>query len=183
MTPTSTRRMMGIPAVAMPAVHAELARGRSAAEAADLARRVGYAMGPSFVADFEAQLASSGGPAAADLAPEIFWSRLAEYLSAAGWGELEVEETHPGVVTISAAAWSESTGRRTSHPSCHLSTGALASIVSGIAGTELAVLESGCRASGAERCTFLVGGQAALSEVYSRIREGMQPARAVAELG
>lgn len=174
---------MGIPAAAMAAVHAELARGRSTAEAADVARRVGYAIGPALVSDFEAQLATSGGPRAAELAPDAFWARLADYLAAAGWGEVSVDETHPGVVEISAAEWSEATGRSTSHPSCHLSTGMLAAVVSEIAGTDLAVLETGCRSAGAERCTFLVGGQAALSEVYSRIREGVQPARALAELG
>lgn len=174
---------MGIPAAAMAAVHAELARGRSAAEAADVARRVGYAIGPALVSDFEDQLAASGDGSAAGLAPEAFWRRLAEYLGSAGWGELSVDETHPGVVEISAAEWTESTGRHTSHPSCHLSTGMLAAVVSEVAGTDLAVLESTCRAAGADRCTFLVGGQAALSEVYSRMREGVQPDRALAELG
>lgn len=175
-------RMIGVPVAAMPAVHAELARGRTAAEAADVARRVGFSLGPALVASFEERLDSEGGAPAGDLAPDEFWSRLGEFLASSGWGELEVDDAGPGVVSLSSATWAEAEGRSTTHPSCHLSTGMLAAVVSLVAGTDLAILEAGCRAAGADRCTFLVGGRDALTAVHSRMRDGSAPAEAVAAL-
>lgn len=183
MSPGANTAMIGIPAAGIAAVHASLAEGRPAAEAADLVRRVGFALGPAMVDALQAELDADGAGPAAELEPDRFWNRLTEFLAGAGWGELIFEDAHPGVASLSSPGWAEATGRTTAHPSCHLSTGMLASVVSRVAGTDLAVLEARCRAAGSDRCTFLVGGQTALGTVYARLREGERPAEAVAALG
>lgn len=183
MMPQSQPRMVGIPAAALGAVHTSLGQGRSVTEAAELARRVGFAIGPALVDAFEAELSNGGAGPAADLPTDEFWTRLSRFLSEAGWGDLTAREAHPGVASVTTANWTEAAGRSTAHPSCHLSTGLLAAVVSRVAGTDLAVLEATCRAAGAGECTFLVGGHAALGSVYARIRAGDNPTQAVAALG
>ena len=183
MTPGAKTGMVGIPAAAIAAVHSALAKGRTAAEAADLARRVGFALGPALVDAFQEVLDAGGEGPASELEPERFWTRLTEFLGEAGWGELIFEDAHPGVASLSSPSWAEATGRSTAHPSCHITTGMIAAVVSRVAGTDLAVLEARCRAAGADRCTFLVGGQTALGTVYARLRDGARPAEAVSALG
>lgn len=183
MTSGANTRMVGIPVGAIAAVHAALARSRPASEAADLARRVGFALGPALVDAFQEELDTNREGPASELDPEAFWTRLADFLGQAGWGELIFEDAHPGVASLSSPGWAEATGRSTVHPSCHLTTGMLAAVVSTVAGTDLAVLEARCRAAGADRCTFLVGGQTALGAVYARLRQGARPAEAVSALG
>lgn len=183
MRPDGNRTMIGIPAGSLSAVHGELGRGRPAAEAADLARRVGFALGPGLARAFQEDVSGEVAGGAGTLEPERFWSILAEFLASAGWGRVAIDDRHPGVVSLSSADWAEASGRSSAHPSCHLSTGMLAALMSEVAGTDLAVLEGTCRAAGADRCTFFVGGQAALSAVHARMREGAPPTEAVAQLG
>lgn len=174
--------MIGIPASAIPALHQALARGRSGAEAADSARRLGYAMGPAFLEAFQAALDREGIGDASGLAAESFWSRLSDFFVDAGWGELRFDALHPGVALVSSTEWAEAEGGRAMHPACHITTGMLASLMSEVADARLAVLETECRAAGGERCAFLIGSEAALQTVYTGIRDGRPYADAVAAL-
>lgn len=182
MSSAQTSSMIGIPASAIPALHQALGRGRSGAEAADSARRLGFAMGPALLEAFQVALDRDGIGDARGLAAESFWSRLSEFFADAGWGELSFEPLHPGVALVSSTGWAEASGVKARHPACHITTGMLASLMSEIADTRLAVLETECRAAGGDRCAFLIGSEAALQTVYSGIREGRPYAEAVAAL-
>lgn len=182
MTPAQPLPMIAMPPSALSALHHALGAGRGAAEAAEMARRFGFAAGPAFHEAFQATLDREAAGPADQFGTEEFWSRLSEFFSGSGWGELRFTPTHPGVATLRAEGWAEADGRASRHPACHITTGMLAALVSRVAGVELAVLEVECRSAGAERCTFLVGGQAALQAVYSRVRDGAPFADAVAAL-
>lgn len=182
MTPAQTLPMIAMPPSALLALHQALGTGRGAAEAAEMARRFGSAAGPAFHAAFESSLERDGDGPASRLGPDEFWTRLSGFFAESGWGRLHFASTHPGVATLYADDWAEAEGRGSRHPACHITTGMLASLVSRVAGAELAVLEVECGSAGAERCTFLVGGRAALDEVYSRVRGGEPFADAIAAL-
>lgn len=174
--------MIGMPPATLVALHRALAENRGAGEAAEIARKIGFSAGPAFHAALQDTLDHLGLGPARDLQPGTFWARLAEFFAAAGWGALEFEQSHPGLASLSSANWVEAAGRRANHPACHLTTGLLASLVTRVAGADLAILEAECRATGAERCSFLIGAPAALQTVYARIREGERYVDAVAAL-
>lgn len=183
MTPAPNLPMIGMPPSALTAFHHALGTGRGAAEAAEMARRFGFAAGPAFHQAFQNTLDGDEAGPADELAPGEFWTRLSDFFSGSGWGQLQFSSTHPGVAMLRAERWAESEGRTSRHPACHITTGLLAALVTRIAGVELAVLEVECRSAGAERCSFLIGGQPALQAVYARLRQGEPFDDAIAALG
>lgn len=161
--------MLSLPAAAFPALRRVLAAGRSAGEAAELERRLGFELGGDFFRAFEEQSndALSGSSA------EEFWSSLSEFFSRNGWGSLDFEQVHPGVGALSSVGWGESEGNGAErHPSCHFTTGLLSDLLGRIGGTPVAVLEVECRSRGDERCRFLFGGQDALDGVFGQLQSG-----------
>lgn len=147
----------------------------------DLAREVGFQSGEGFLAALEARLGLHPG-AAAGVAADDFWQRLSDFFADAGWGPLEPERLHPAIVSLSSPRWAEAEGRASGHPACHLTTGILADVLSRVAGSDLAVMEVECRASGSTVCTFLIGNVEALDRVYRGIQTGQRYREAVAAL-
>lgn len=164
--------MVTLPAATLGALHEVLEP--------DLAREVGFQSGAAFLAALDDQV---GGGGAATLDAEDFWARLRDFFAAGGWGVLESERLHPAILSLSSERWAEADGRSSGHPACHLTTGVLADLLSRIAGAELAVMEVECRASGEERCRFLIGNVDALDQVYRSLREGDDFRQAVERLG
>lgn len=179
-----TEPKLTLPAGALPALHRSLAAGRTPAEAAEAARRLGYESGAEFHRAFERWLGGTEAHDLGSLGPDAFWHGLAEFFASEGWGHLSFEELHPGVAALSSTDWAEAdSATGASHPACHITTGLLSDLLGRVGSAELAVLEVECRAAGHERCTFLVGGEEALESVYRDLRGGRDYAAAVRALG
>jgi predicted hydrocarbon binding protein len=175
--------LVRVPAAALEAIGRVLAEDRSGEEAAILLRRMGLESGGAFHALFRGWLADGEGesPEPEDLEAERFWERFAAFFSQLGWGRLEHEQVHPGVIALSSPNWSEAAQSR-SEPGCHFSTGLIAEMLQRVAGTDLAALEVECRGSGAAACRFLIGAPAALEAVYRRLRDGTGYEEAIGSL-
>lgn len=87
-----------------------------------------------------------------------------------GWGLVEHEHVHPGVLAVSSGDWSESMA--SAGQSCHFTTGMLAEVLRLIAAQDVAVLEVECRSTGSLSCRFLIGSPHALETVYSELQGG-----------
>jgi predicted hydrocarbon binding protein len=174
---------IGLPAGALRALRR--AAAASGSQPSVLLRHLGAACGKELAEGLRGHLAARGvaaDPAALEL--ERFWQALSDYLGELGWGELEVEQPHPAVVSLSSSSWLEADpegGAR--HPACHFTTGVLSALFSEVAGAEVAALEVECRTSGGERCVWLAGGMDALGAVYDAMRDGRDPLEALHEAG
>lgn len=175
--------MLRLTASMLPALHRALADGRDPAEAARLARRLGFESGAAFHEALSAWALQEGGGELSTLPPEEFWDAVAAFFSHLGWGELRHEGLHDGLSSLTAASWAEArTGVGARYPTCHVTTGLLAEVLSRVAGTDLAVMEVECRSRGDEGCRFLVGGHEALVAVHQATAEGGSLEQALARL-
>jgi V4R domain len=184
MSETTVREtMLSLPVDALAAVHRALADGRTPAEAAEAARRLGFETGPGFHRALEEWLAATGSGDPSSLDPAAFWERLSDFFAAKGWGRLDFERLHPGVAALSSDEWAEAeTEGSASYPACHFTTGLLADLLGRASGADLAVLEVECRSKGDARCRFLVGGWDALERVYDELSGGAPYAESIQRL-
>lgn len=118
----------------------------------------------------------------AEVPADIFWTELSHFLGELGWGSIEQDALHPGVVSIAASDWFEAEGATEGHPCCHFSTGLFAELLRIVSNVDIAAMEVECRASGDDRCLFLVGSPAALDEVYEEMMRGASASDAVLAL-
>jgi predicted hydrocarbon binding protein len=142
-------------------------------------RDAGYAAGVALYDTFTAWLEERGEGAPAFLPDERFGPLMGEFLSAAGWGSLEVHSLSSAVMALDTEDWAEATeGAATEAPACHVGTGLLAGFLGRVADAPLAVLEVECRSTGASRCRFLVGSVDVLGYVYEALQRGVPYERA-----
>ena len=175
--------MLCLPVDALGALHRALADGRSPAEAAEAARRLGFETGAGFHRALQGWLADNGGDDPSSLDADAFWDRLSDFFASNGWGRLEFERLHPGVAALSSERWAESDAAGSGdYPACHLTTGLLSDLLGRASGVDLAVLEVECRSKGDARCRFLVGGWDALEKVYDELSEGTPYAESIQRL-
>ncbi len=181
---TQTAVLVQIPAGWMSALHDTLGEAHGEAEAAHLLRRVGIASGAAFLGLFHDWLSETGGQFTdpAELDAPTFWASLSGFFEELGWGSLEVDHPHPGIIALTSQNWVEATGVQRPQPGCHCSTGLLAELFRSITGSDLAVLEVECRGAGAGSCRFLVGGAEALEKVFGQLRDGAAPDAAIQAL-
>ncbi|HET8654189.1 MAG TPA: V4R domain-containing protein [Longimicrobiaceae bacterium] len=173
--------MLQFPDGSLTALHRALAHDRSPAEAAVLARRLGFESGAGF---YEALRGGTDGRDVADESADDFWERLGDFFATTGWGELRFERVHPAVASLSSSSWAEAEpAADAQQPSCHFTTGMLADLLGRVAGADLAVLEVECRSRGDQQCRFLLGGTAALQRIHAALAEGTTFEAAIEDLG
>lgn len=178
--------LLHLPGNALPALHRVLAREHSPAEAAGLARQLGFETGAGFLAAFQGWLEDEhqASASASSLAADEFWPRLATFFQSLGWGHLEFEPLHRGVAALSSTRWAEAEPEGGAlQPTCHFTTGMLSDFLGRLAGADLAVMEVECTSRGDERCRFLFGGMEAMEQVYARLRDGAPLQQTLEELG
>jgi predicted hydrocarbon binding protein len=177
-------RLLRMPAATLHALRRAIGSPAGEADPAVLLREVGLSSGAALYELLGGWLADAegGSPEPENLEVDEFWGKVAEFFSQLGWGGLEHERIHPGVVSLTSMDWFESAGEESSRPSCHLTTGALADLMKRIAGVDLAVMEVECRGSGADVCRFLVGSAEALDGVYEGLRRGVRVPEALEQL-
>lgn len=174
--------LVRFPARALGALHRAIAEGSGATEAARAVREAGLASSDAFF-DLLRDFLSEAGAGAVDpegMDEEHFWTRLGDFFAQLGWGTLEHERVHPGVIALSAASWAEAA--EGGGGGCHFTAGVLAGLLRRVAGRDLALLEVECSAGSGARCCFLVGGESALEAVYTRLREGGDYRQAISAL-
>ena len=182
--PKLGRDIVRVPVETLAAVQRVLSTELSGAEAAGHLRRIGVETGGALHDLFAERLQSSDGPAAVEeVATPAFWDRLDDFFRDLGWGGVRHERLHPGVIALSSRDWFESATGDARHPSCHFTVGALGEIFRRLTSFEVAVMEVGCRATGAPECRFLIGSPEALETVFEQMSDGSHYREAVAALG
>ena len=131
-------------------------------EAVNALREAGYAGGDSIYSAFERWLVETGAANTSDageLPLEQFGDRAATFFRDAGWGNVQFShDEDEGVAVVDITnCWEADGGDNGDDPSCHLTTGMLASFFGKIAGYPVAVLETECCHGDSSRCRFLMG--------------------------
>ncbi|MEX2465905.1 MAG: 4-vinyl reductase [Gemmatimonadota bacterium] len=139
----------------------------------------GYAVGTEAAAGF----AAGGDFDVSELTTSEFWGSVQRFFGRKGWGTLRHEAAHPGVGLLTSDDWVEASAEETdSEGSCSFSTGFLAGLLSELAKRPVAVLEVTCRTRGDDACRFAFGSEAVVHELYGRLLDGSDLARALTEI-
>ncbi len=143
-------------------------------QAATWLQEAGFAGGESLYGVYAEWLA---GRFAVDRPSALDVRHLGETLSGFfqenGWGPVRVTPLTPAVIAVDSVDWWESDpGAGAAYPSCHLSSGLLAELLSRISETTLGVMEVECRSAGDSRCRFLAGAPETLQILYERMAQG-----------
>lgn len=171
--------LVRMPATTLAEVHRVLSSELEPSQLPNVLRRIGMETGGTLHGLFKERISGGGG----DLGSDAFWSSLDTFFQDLGWGALEHERLHPGVISVASTDWFESSEHESGNPSCHFTVGVLGELFRQFASLEVAVMEVGCRSTGAKECRFLIGGPEALESVFQRITEGSHYREAVAGLG
>jgi predicted hydrocarbon binding protein len=147
------------------------------AEAVTALREAGYAGGDSIYSAFERWLAETGSSEmqdAGELPLEQFGDKAAKFFRDAGWGNVQFSHEEDGGVAVVdiTNCWEADGSDDDNDPSCHLTTGMLASFFGKIAGYPVAVLETECCHGDLSRCRFLMGNADVMNHKWSEISSG-----------
>ena len=183
MTDASARQLIGIAIPTLRELRAATLACISAGsagetEAVAALREAGFAGGPAVYEAFEQWLAESDGTApgsarhAEDLTIHEFGDRAARYFRDAGWGRVHFDaEKEESVASISMEdCWEADRTAGEAQPSCHITTGMLASFFGKLAGFPVAVMETECRSANAEHCRFLLGNSDVMAVKWEELR-------------
>src|SRR5690606_28227438 len=105
--------------------------GNSGAEGADRLRTVGADAAAPLSAALREQL---DGRDPSELPLDEFWRELNGLFGRLGWGSIQHDSVHPGVVAVVSSDWFEGEQNHGGQPCCHFSTGLLAALLQGLAG-------------------------------------------------
>ncbi len=173
--PSRTAELV-LPVASLAALRRTLAESVGDDDAAIALREAGRAAGAAFFASLAPNAGGDADAAARELRElptDQFWTRIAQLLSARGWGRLSHTSPHPGVGALSADDWVEADpDAQATRPSCYFTTGLLADLLGRVAGADMAVLEVECRSRGDARCRFLFGSPAALDALFAELADG-----------
>ncbi len=174
MTDTAARQLIGIAIPTLKELRAATLAGGS--DAAEALREAGFAGGPAVYDAFEQWLGETATSPEAQSASELtideFGDRAARYFRDAGWGAVEFETMEDeGVAALSIDnCWESDHGAGGAEPSCHITTGMLAAFFGKLAGYPVAVMETECRSTNAERCRFLLGNSEMMTFKWETLR-------------
>lgn len=146
------------------------------ADAVNALREAGYAGGSSIYSAFEHWLAETRNydlSDAGDLPLEQFGDSAATFFRDAGWGNVQFShDEDEGVAVVDITnCWEADGSDSGAEPSCHLTTGMLASFFGKIAGFPVAVLETECCHGDESRCRFLMGNADTMNYKWTEINE------------
>jgi predicted hydrocarbon binding protein len=178
MTDAATRQLIGIAIPTLRELRAATLGCISAgpageADAVDALREAGFAGGPAVYEAFEQWLAEGNhSQHAPELTVEEFGDRAAQYFRDVGWGRVDFDaEKEEGVASISMEdCWEADRSAAGSSPSCHITTGMLASFFGKLAGYPVAVMETACRSANADKCRFLLGNAEVMASKWEKLR-------------
>lgn len=137
--------------------------GGGEADAVDTLREAGFAGGEAVLSAFEGWVRDRNSrhvsAAVGELPLDDFAAMVRRFFYDAGWGEIDFTPNDDDGVAelIVRRCWECSASDPSDGPSCHITTGMLASFFGQLAGYPVSVLETECCASGDEQCRFLMG--------------------------
>lgn len=143
-------------------------------ESAVSLQEAGYTAGEDIYACFRRWLpVQTGVQDPADLDSRVLGDVLSDFFQSLGWGAVTVEQLGKAGLTVDSTNWAEAEpGSNAERPCCYLSAGMLASFLSRLAGSNVAVMEVECRSSNDARCRFLAGAPDTLQTVYESMSGG-----------
>jgi hypothetical protein len=169
-TRPSPPREVAVPAVALPALRDALIKATDPLVVTHAFHGAGFATGSEVFQAFSAAIGTEDPSA---LPSDRFWHALAAFLKRGGWGTLEYREIHPALGQLTSFDWAEAGGRMDpAGPGCAFSSGMLAALLGEAARGPVAVLEVGCRARGADACSFIFGAEDTVNRLYGFLLEG-----------
>lgn len=143
-------------------------------QAATWMQEAGFAGGEGLYQAYTEWLAdrySVGRPAALDV--RHLGETLSGFFQEFGWGSAQVSPITTAVIALDSPDWWEAEFESGAEfPSCHLSSGLLAELLTRVSETTLGVMEVECRTRGDARCRFLAGAPESLQILYTRMAEG-----------
>ena len=105
-----------------------------------------------------------------EIMQSIFWKYFCDFFSLRGWGTLVVNLDQPEVGYLSTNNWAEAmTDEIRRNASCCFSTGFISGLLSKIAESPIAVLETKCRARGDKACEFAFGSERVVRQLYGKL--------------
>jgi predicted hydrocarbon binding protein len=114
-----------------------------------------------------------------DLDAARFGEVLSAFFAQLGWGELTIERLGAGGLIITSAGWAEAAPEAdATYPSCFVSSGLFADLLSRLADAPIAIMEIECRSRNDAQCRFLAGAPETLEAAYQAMSAG-QDYRAV----
>lgn len=144
------------------------------AQAAPWLQEAGFAGGEALYRVYADWLAERYGverPAALDV--RHLGETLSTFFQEYGWGAVQVSPLTPAVIAVDSTEWWEADpASGATYPSCHLSSGLLAELLSRVSETTLGIMEVECRSRGDRKCRFLAGAPETLQILYERMAEG-----------
>ena len=161
---------------------------------ADIRRTIEEKAGPNAVAalreagrrlagEAEEVIARRAGSPLPALPMTRFWSELSRYFQETGWGELSHEPVSEAIGSLVTREWAEvDPTENRSYPSCHITTGLLAEILSQAVGKPVAVMQVECVSRGDSVCRFLFGSPSNLLSVHQKLSENGTLEEALAAL-
>jgi hypothetical protein len=107
------------------------------------------------------------------LGESAFWRELSAFFERRGWGTFEHRRIHPGLAVLQSRDWGESDpSSDETQPACTFTSGMLAYLLGRVAGGPIAVLEVGCRSRGDSHCSFVLGSEGAVHDLYGLLLHG-----------
>lgn len=160
-------REIAVPVAVFGSLRAELSKEAGTLPTVHALHNAGFQAGTAAAVGLADRNASAG------LAQDAFWTKISDFFSQRGWGDLRFDSGHSAIGILSSADWAEaSTDGADPDASCFFSTGFLSGLLSELAGGPVAVLEVGCRTRGQDRCRFAFGSEAAIHDLYGRMLDG-----------
>lgn len=162
MMETSNLYLVGVAVPTLRQLRSAILSSADPVEAVAALREAGYAGGETIHSAFEHWLVETGAAEksdAGDLPLEQFGDRAATFFRDAGWGNVQFShDEDDGVAVVDITnCWEADGSELGAEPTCHLTTGMLASFFGKIAGYPIAVLETECCHGDSSRCRFLMG--------------------------
>ena len=150
---------------------------------ASFLQETGYGAGDEFFNHFVRWLPTYAGVQdPSELDASRLGDVLSEFFQSLGWGGLAMESLGDAGFTVDSADWAEAEpGANAPAPGCYYSSGLLSSILSKLAGGEVAVMEVECRSCNDARCRFLAGSPATLQAVFEAMTAGKDYRQAMLE--
>jgi len=167
---SESARLVSVPVAALSSAWEAFGGG---ADAAAQLREMGRACGGTLLEVLRVRATAARGVVEIGaLDADAFWEEVRVMLDRLGWGSVEMERLHDGIIALSSEDWFEATRSEAPHPSCHFSLGALAELLRQVADEELAAVEVECAAAGGSRCRFLFGSTPAVTALFDELRGG-----------
>ena len=146
-------------------------------------QETGYNAGEEFYQHFTRWLPSFAGVHdPSELDASKLGDVLSEFFQSLGWGALAMESLGAAGFTVDSLDWAEAEpGSNAPAPGCYYTSGLLSSLLSRLAGGEVAVMEVECRSCNDARCRFLAGSPETLQAVFEAMSAGKDYRQAMLE--